>query len=88
MGSKDNGQSFGLARAKHPEGPWEKYPNNPVFSQTGKAEDFDAGFLQHACPVKVGKQWRIYYNGNRVVPKSKERPVGREYAIGVAFVEE
>jgi predicted GH43/DUF377 family glycosyl hydrolase len=86
-GSKNNGQSFGLARAKHPEGPWEKYPNNPVFSQTGKAEDFDAGFLQHACPVKVGKEWRIYYNGWRKNPMAKN-PVKAEYAIGLAFVEE
>jgi beta-xylosidase len=84
----DNGMSFGLARAKHPEGPWEKYPNNPVFSQTGKADDFDAVFLQHACPVQVGKQWRIYYNGWKKVPKSNNRPVGAEYAIGLAFAEE
>jgi predicted GH43/DUF377 family glycosyl hydrolase len=87
-GSKNDGQSFGLARAKHPEGPWEKYPNNPVFDPARKTENFDAKFLQHACPVKVGTQWRIYYNGNRAVPRSKERPVGGEYAVGIAIVDE
>jgi hypothetical protein len=60
LGSKNDGQSFGLAHAKQPEGPWGKYPNNPVFSQTGNADDFDASFLQHACPVNVGNQRRIY----------------------------
>jgi beta-xylosidase len=92
-GKKNNGQSFGLARAKHPEGAWEKYPNNPVFSHTGRygrkgeKEDFDARFLQHPCPVKVGKQWRIYYNGNRSNPMAKNK-LKAEYAIGLAILEE
>jgi len=88
IGKKDNGQSFGLARAKHPEGPWEKYPHNPVFTPTRNKTDFDAVFLQHPCPVKAGNQWRLYYNGWTRVPKSKARPVGAEYAIGLAFAKE
>ena len=83
-----NKMAFGLARARHPEGPWEKYPHNPVFTPTGNEEDFDGVFLQHPCPVRVGNQWRLYYNGWTTVPKSKARPVGAEYAIGVAFVDD
>ena len=86
--SGKNRMAFGLARAKHPEGPWEKYPHNPVFTPTGNEEDFDGVFLQHPCPVRVGNQWRLYYNGWTTVPKSKARPVGAEYAIGVAFVDD
>lgn len=80
--------SFGLARARHPEGPWKKYPHNPVFTPTGNEEDFDGIYLQHACPVKVGNQWRLYYNGWTTVPKSRKPPVGAEYAIGLAFAAE
>ena len=82
--SGKNRMAFGLARAKHPEGPWEKYPHNPVFKPTGNEKDFDGIFLQHACPVKFGKQWRLYYNGWTRAPKTGKRPVGAEYAIGVA----
>lgn len=49
--------------ARHPEGPWEKYPHNPVFKPTGNEKDFDGIYLQHAWPVKVGDPWRLYYNG-------------------------
>lgn len=85
--SGKNRMAFGLARAKNAEGPWEKYPGNPVFKPTGNEDDFDGIFLQHPCPVKVGKQWRLYYNGWTSVPKSRERPVGAEYAVGLAFCE-
>lgn len=83
--SGKNRMAFGLARAKHPEGPWKKYPHNPVFKPTGNVKDFDGIFVQHACPVKVGDQWRLYYNGWTTVPKSRKRPVGAEYAIGMAI---
>jgi predicted GH43/DUF377 family glycosyl hydrolase len=86
--SGKNRMAFGLARARHPEGPWEKYPDNPVFKPTGNVKDFDGVFLQHPCPVKVGNQWRLYYNGWTIVPKTPERPVGAEYAIGLAFTED
>lgn len=56
--SGKNRMAFGLARARHPEGPWEKYPHNPVFKPTGSEKDFDGIFVQHARPVKVGDQWR------------------------------
>jgi predicted GH43/DUF377 family glycosyl hydrolase len=79
--------AFGLARARHPEGPWEKYPHNPVFKPTRDEKDFDGLYLQHPCPVKVGKQWRIYYNGWRKNPMAKNQ-LKAEYAIGLAIVEE
>jgi pimeloyl-ACP methyl ester carboxylesterase len=82
--SGKNRMAFGLARARHPEGPWEKYPHNPVFKPTGNAKDFDGIFLQHACPVKVCGQWRLYYNGWTLNPEAKNA-IGAEYAIGLAF---
>jgi poly(3-hydroxybutyrate) depolymerase len=82
--SGKNRMAFGLARARYPEGPWEKYPDNPVFAPTGNEEDFDGIFLQHACPVKVGDQWRLYYNGWTLHPEAKNT-IGAEYAIGLAF---
>lgn len=85
IGKKDQGQAFGVARAKHPEGPWEKCPHNPVFKPTGNEEDFDGVFVQHPCPVRVGDQWHLYYNGWTKVPPSKDRPVGAEYAVGLAI---
>jgi len=51
--SGKNRMAFGLARARHPEGPWEKYPYNPVFKPTGNEADFDGIYLQHACPILV-----------------------------------
>lgn len=78
------GQAFGLARARHPEGPWEKYPDNPIFTPTGKGADWDSGLLQHACPVKVGGRWRLYYNGWSRTEETKDS-VGAEYGIGVAL---
>lgn len=82
--SGKNRKAFGLARAHHPEGPWEKFPHNPVFKPTGNKDDFDGIYLQHPCPVKVGNQWRLYYNGWTLNPKAKNR-IGAEYAIGLAF---
>ena len=85
--SGKNRMAFGLARALHPEGPWEKYPDNPVFKPTGQEEDFDGIFLQHPCPVKVGDQWRLYYNGWTLNREAKNT-VGAEYAIGLAFAQD
>lgn len=82
--SGKNRMAFGLARARHPEGPWEKYPHNPVFKPTGNEKEFDGVYVQHACPVKVDGQWRLYYNGWTLNPKAKNS-IGAEYAIGVAF---
>ena len=76
--------AFGLARARHPEGPWEKYSHNPVFEPTDKVRDFDGIFLQHACPVKVDDQWRLDCNGWSLNSKAKNS-IGAEYAIGLAF---
>jgi predicted GH43/DUF377 family glycosyl hydrolase len=72
-----DGQAFGLARSKHPMGPWEKYPNNPVFTATGNDGDWDGSFVQHACPVIIDGRWRLYYNGHGTEPVS--------YRVGVAF---
>jgi len=83
LGQEQDG--LGLARARHLEGPWEKYPHNPVFKPTGSAADFDGAYLQHPCPVKVGGQWRLYYNGWTLNPKAKN-PIKAEYAIGLAVV--
>ena len=56
-------QAFGLARARKPEGPWEKYPGNPIFTPEGTDwKDWEL-FLQHPCPVKVNGEWRLYYAG-------------------------
>jgi len=85
--SGKNRMAFGLARAGHPEGPWEKYPQNPVFKPTDNEGDFDGIFLQHPCPVKVGDQWRLYYNGWTLNPEAKNS-IGAEYAIGLAFTED
>ena len=85
--SGKSGMAFGLARARHPEGPWEKYPHNPVFKPTGSAEDFDGVYLQHPCPVKVGGQWRLYYNGWTLNPRANN-PIKAEYAIGLAFAKQ
>lgn len=63
-GSSKNAQAFGLARARKPEGPWEKYPGNPILAGTGKKGDFDSKFVQHACPMKIDGQWVLYYTGN------------------------
>lgn len=79
-----NRMAFGLARSKSPEGPWEKYPHNPVFKPTGNEQDFDGVFLQHPCPVKEEGQWRMYYNGWTKKEDAKNT-IGAEYAIGVAF---
>ena len=68
-----DGQAFGLARAPQPEGPWEKYPHNPIFTPAG-GDAWDGRFLQHPCPVHFGDQWRLYYTGNG--------PDG--YAVGLA----
>ena len=82
--SGKNRMAFGLARARHPEGPWEKYPHNPVFKPTGNEKDFDGIFLQHPCPVLVNGRWCLYYNGWTLNPKAKNA-IGAEYAIGLAF---
>lgn len=80
-----NMQSFGLARARHPEGPWEKYPGNPVFRPSGNAEDFDGIFLQHPCLVQADGQWRLYYNGWTLDPNAKNDVTGgARYSIGMA----
>jgi len=85
--SGKNRMAFGLARARHPQGAWEKYPHNPVFKPTGNETDFDGIFLQHACPVLVGGRWRLYYNGWTLNPKAKNG-LKAEYAVGLAFAKE
>ena len=45
--SGKNRMAFGLARARHPEGPWEKYIHNPVLKPTGNEKDFDGIFHRH-----------------------------------------
>jgi len=82
--SGKNRMAFGLARARHPEGPWEKYPHNPVFKPTGEEKDFDGIYLQHPCPVELDGQWRLYYNGWSLNPKARNA-IKAEYAIGLAF---
>jgi len=68
-------------------GPWKRYGRNPVFKPTGDEKDFDGIFLQHACPVKVDDQWRLYYNGWTLNPEAKNA-IGAEYAIGLAFTKD
>lgn len=83
-------QSFGLARAKHPEGPWEKYPLNPVFIPTGKADlngDFDAVFLQHPHLVQVEDEWRLYYTGWGYHEDAQNKS-GGYYSVGMAVVKD
>ena len=72
-----DGQSFGLARARHPLGPWTKYPGNPVFGPAGDAAAWDGAFVQHACPVNVDGRWRLFYNGHGGENST--------YRIGIAF---
>ena len=64
-GASKSAQAFGLARARRSEGPWQKYPDNPIFTATGNDEDWDGGFVQHACPVKIDGKWHLYYAGNQ-----------------------
>ncbi len=71
-----NAQQFGLARARKPEGPWEKYPDNPIFTATGNKEDWDGEFLQHACPVKIDGKWHLYYSGNCLTPNRNIYKIG------------
>ncbi len=80
-------QQIGLARARHPEGAWEKYPGNPVFSPTGNPDDWDGGLLQHVCPVQIDGLWLFYYNGWNW-KENATNPVGAEYGIGIAICEE
>jgi len=80
-------QEIGLARARHPKGPWEKYPGNPVFSPTGNPDDWDGGLLQHVCPVQIDGRWLFYYNGWNW-KEGARNPVGAEYGIGIAIREE
>jgi len=79
--------AFGLARARHPEGPWVKCPRNPVFKPTGNTKDFDGIYLQHPCPVLVDGHWRLYYNGWTLNPEANNS-LKAEYAIGLAFAKE
>jgi predicted GH43/DUF377 family glycosyl hydrolase len=72
-GANKDDQSIGLARAPHPCGPWERYPDNPVFGP-GASGDWDGAFLQHPYPVQTDRGWRMYYTGNS----------GGVYAVGVA----
>ena len=85
--SGKNQMSFGLARAGHPEGPWEKYPQNPVFKPTGNMEDFDGVFLRHVCLALVYGQWRLCYNGWTLNREAKNS-LKAEYAIGLTFAKE
>ena len=60
-------RAFGLARARTPEGPWEKYSNQAIFvakgtKNYGAPKEWDV-FLQHPCPVKVNGEWRLYFAG-------------------------
>ena len=64
-------------------GPWNRYNKNPIIRLEGKEADFDGIYLQHACPILVDGQWRLYYNGWTLNPKAKNE-IGAEYAIGVA----
>jgi len=72
-----DGQSFGLARAGEPLGPWQKYPHNPVFTPAADDRSWDGRFVQHPCPVLVKGRWCLYYNGHGAEPLS--------YKIGTAF---
>ncbi len=78
-GAGKSAQAFGLARALKPEGPWDKYPGNPIFTATGNKEDWDSEFLQHACPVKINGKWHLYYAGNDL------NPTENTYRIGLAM---
>ena len=65
------------------------HPNYPNYvAGVATSKDGVAWTDSPKSPVKVGNEWRLYYNGWTKVPKSKERPVGAEYAIGLAFAEE
>ena len=64
-GASKSAQAFGLARARRPQGPWQKYPDDPIFTATGNDEDWDGGFVQHACPVEIDGAWHLYYAGNQ-----------------------
>lgn len=75
-GPSKTAQAFGLARARRIEGPWEKYPGNPIFTATGDRKDWDGLFVQHACLVKIDGTWHLYYNGND----------GKAYREGVAIL--
>ena len=56
-----------------------------IENNSGKEKDFDGVFLQHACPVKVDNQWWLYYNGWTKKKNAKNKTIGAEYPIGLAF---
>jgi len=65
-----SGGNIGLAYASHPEGPWEKYENNPVF------EDF--GYLGGV--VKVNGKYHMYNE----YPISASSPDEGPFALATA----
>ena len=71
------GQSFGLARARSLTGPWERYPENPIFTPA-EGNAWDSGLVQHPCPVRVGDTWSLYYTA---------RPALGPYAVGRAILQ-
>lgn len=54
---------IGLAIAEYPEGPWEKYENNPVLSPSRDTAAFDQFLVDDANVIgRDGKFW-LYYKG-------------------------
>jgi len=84
-GASKRAQAFGLARALRPEGPWEKYPGNPIFAATGNKRDWDGAFVQHACPERIDGKWVLYYTGN---DGNENVPPGKRYRQGLAIRKE
>ena len=59
------GYQMGLAYAKSPTGPFQKYPANPFFARGKTEKDWDHGLAASGNPYKYNDtHWLMYYSGS------------------------
>ncbi|QGY43676.1 family 43 glycosylhydrolase [Maribellus comscasis] len=75
----------GVAISNSPEGPFEKYADNPIFSPTQQTGDFDGHRVDDASIIfRNGRYW-MYYKGRPYANGQVDLKTIESTKIGIAF---
>ncbi|MCG6190105.1 family 43 glycosylhydrolase [Maribellus maritimus] len=76
---------IGVAISENPEGPFEKYEGNPIFSPSSEPGDFDGHRVDDASVIfRNGRYW-MYYKGRPYAEGKVDSKTIAYTKIGIAF---
>ena len=71
-----NKTALGIAISESPNGPWERFKNNPILLPSNNPKSFDSMRVDDACILKKDKKYWLYYKGRQLNKSPNETKMG------------